>query len=80
MSYPTDRDELARHLYVFEPDGPNVTLSVAESEAGAEEWDKGLTKHSDVEECYRRADRILAGLALRLGGRARHAPAHPALR
>jgi hypothetical protein len=63
MSYPTDRDELARHLYVFEPDGPTVSLTVSEAEAGAQEWGEGMAKRADVEECYRRADRILAGQA-----------------
>jgi len=61
MAYPNDRDALARHLYVYEPDGPEVTLTAAEQAAGAEEWDTGQTKPGDVADCYARADRILTG-------------------
>ncbi|HET8763025.1 MAG TPA: hypothetical protein VFM12_06380 [Gemmatimonadales bacterium] len=62
MSYPTDRDALARHLYVYEPLGPEVPLTVAEQAAGAEEWDMpDGVKTEDRAGCYARADRILAG-------------------
>jgi hypothetical protein len=60
MTYPTDRDALARHLYVVEPEGPEVPLTGAEQDAGAEEWDTGQTKPEDVAECYERADKILS--------------------
>ncbi len=55
-----NRDELARHLYVTEPYGPEVGLTVAEQNAGAEEWDAGLVTDDDVADCYARADRMIA--------------------
>lgn len=60
MSYPTDRDALARHLYIYEPLGPEVPLTVGEQKAGAEEWDAGDIKPEDSADCYDRADSILA--------------------
>lgn len=60
-TYPTNRDDLARHLYVYEPEGPDVSLSVAEQAAGAEEWDTGQVNPLDAAVCYSWADRILAG-------------------
>lgn len=55
------RDELARHLYVVQPCGPDVPLTAGEQAAGAEEWDAGQVKSEDVNDCYARADRIMAG-------------------
>lgn len=54
------RDELARHLYVVEPLGPDVPLTYAEQAAGAEEWDTGQAKPEDVKDCYARADQQIA--------------------
>nr|WP_221374462.1 hypothetical protein [Actinoplanes polyasparticus] len=62
MTYPTNRDDLARHLYVVEPYGPEVSLNAAEQDAGAQEWDCGDVKPEDRADCYERADRILAGV------------------
>lgn len=60
------RDELARHLYVVEPLGPDVLLTAAEQAAGAEEWDAGLAKPEDVADCYAEADRMVRdGQAIR---------------
>jgi hypothetical protein len=54
------RDELARHLYVVEPLGPDVKLTFAEQSAGAEEWDSGDVKPGAVADCYARADQMIA--------------------
>jgi len=53
------RDELARHLYVVEPYGPDTPLTLAEQDAGAEEWDAGLVTDDDVADCHARADRMI---------------------
>ncbi|WP_433730915.1 hypothetical protein ACQP2Y_21335 [Actinoplanes sp. CA-051413] len=60
MGQQMTRDELARHLYAVEPLGPDVPLTLAEQNAGAEEWDTGQAKAEDVADCYARADRLLA--------------------
>jgi hypothetical protein len=54
-----NRDQLARHLYVVEPMGPDVPLTYAEQSAGAEEWDTGQAKPEDVADCYARADQMI---------------------
>lgn len=54
------RDRLARALYIVEPHGPQVALTVAEQHAGVDEWDAGRAKADDVAECYDRADQLLA--------------------
>ncbi len=54
------RDELARRLYVEDPTGDGTPLTRAEMDAGAFEWDHCVVKASDVADCYRRADEILA--------------------
>lgn len=54
------RDELARHIYVVEPLGPEVTLTQPEQDAGAEEWDAGDVKPEDRTDCYARADQMIA--------------------
>lgn len=55
-----DRDRLARYLYVVEPCGPDVDLTIAEQAAGAQEWDEGKAKPEDVAACYAQADRMIA--------------------
>lgn len=57
------RHELARYLYVYEPEGPDVTLTAAEQSAGAYEWDTDQVKTQDRLDCYARADEILSQLA-----------------
>jgi hypothetical protein len=54
-----NRDELARHLYVVDPMGPEVALTAAEQNAGEQEWDNGQAKPEDVADCYARADEII---------------------
>lgn len=54
------RDELARRIYVTEPLGPDVRLTHAEQDAGAEGWDAGDVKDEDRADCYRRADQMIA--------------------
>jgi len=54
-----NRDELARHLYIHAHDPQGATQSWRD--AGAREWDAGWVKPEDVEDCYRRADKILEG-------------------
>lgn len=56
---PMIRHELARALYVVEPHGPEVALTAAEQQAGADEWDTRQAKTEDVAECYDRADQLL---------------------
>ena len=60
---PTARDALARHLYVYDPDGSDGGVTVAEEHAGGQEWDTGRAEPDDVSTAYRRADELLARLA-----------------
>jgi len=59
VSYPTDRDALARHLYIHAHDNEGATD--AWRDAGAVEWDSGDISEEDRIDCYAQADRILAG-------------------
>jgi hypothetical protein len=52
------RSQLARHLYIHAHDNEGAPESW--QRAGAEEWDSGGVNEKDIDDCYRRADEILA--------------------
>ncbi|HEY6117238.1 MAG TPA: hypothetical protein VI172_14900 [Candidatus Dormibacteraeota bacterium] len=58
IGLPTDRDKLARHLYIHAHDHEGATQHWRD--LGAQEWDAGLASDDDVTASYADADRILA--------------------
>lgn len=57
MSYPTDRDALARHLYIHAHDDEGATQRWRD--AGAQEWDAGKVTPDDLAAFYEQADRMI---------------------
>lgn len=60
MTQPLNRDELAQFLYVVPPRPQRDTQTPAERAARVREWNTGVVAGDIVQDCYARADRMLA--------------------